>query len=103
VHPGGVIRGTTRAFTRLEIENAYDAGQGYYRVNTPAGRALERATAHIPRYARNVSVGRGKPDDEATGSGHPGGDKPAHLVKGSEAAKKHMADLRAKRGQKRGL
>jgi hypothetical protein len=47
--------------------------------------------------------GSGKPDDEVTGSGHPGESKPAHLVKGSEAAKKHMADLRAKRGQKRGL
>jgi hypothetical protein len=101
VHPGGVIRGATRAFTRLEIERAFDSGQGYYRRNTQAGRALERATAHIPRYARNVSVGSGRPDDEATGSGQPG--KAAHLVKGSEAAKKHMADLRAKRGQKRGL
>jgi hypothetical protein len=48
-------------------------------------------------------IGRGEPDGEATGSGHPGGGKAAHLVKGSEAAKKHMADLRAKRGQKRGL
>jgi hypothetical protein len=48
-------------------------------------------------------IGRGEPDGEATGSGHPGEGKAAHLVKGSEAAKKHMADLRAKRGQKRGL
>jgi hypothetical protein len=76
---------------------------GYYRRNTDAGKALDRATAHIPRYSRNVMLGSGKPEDEATGSGQPGEGKAAHLVKGSEAAKKHMADLRARRGQKRGL
>jgi hypothetical protein len=97
VYPGGRIRGFTRAeidAVRLPANPVLGRPEDAYDLSRPAGKALSRAVAHLRRYRGAFKfTGSGKPDD----------DKPAHLVKGSEAAKKHMADLRAKRGQKRGL
>lgn len=98
VYPGGRIRGFTRAqidAALLPANPALGRPEDQWDLSKPAGKALSRAVVHLRRYNRSFKfTGSGKPDDES---------KPAHLVKGSEAAKKHMADLRAKRGQKRGL
>jgi hypothetical protein len=95
VHPGGRVGG----YTRAQVEEARDLGFKRSGPGKNATKAIERATSHLPRYARAVErlrmFGEGRP---MTGSG-----VAPHLVKGSEAAKEHMANLRKMRGQKRGL
>jgi hypothetical protein len=95
VHPGGRVGG----YTRAQVEEARDLGFKRSGPGKGATKAIERATSHLPRYANAVErlkmFGEGRP---MTGSG-----VAPHLVKGSEAAKEHMANLRKMRGQKRGL
>jgi hypothetical protein len=98
VNPSGRVGGQTRAQIDAALVRANPALgrlEDAYDLSTPAGKALSRAVSHLTRYKGSFKfTGSGKPDDES---------KPPHLIKGSEAAKKHMAELRARRGQKRGL
>lgn len=90
-NPSGRVGGMTRA----QMDAAQALGFKRSGPSAKATKALERATAHLPRYSNKILFGEGRP---MTGSG-----VAAHLVKGSEEAKAHMANLRKMRGQKRGL